>query len=243
MTSRIEKCVLEAIKSLSQTWREGEAQLVSLPVQYPSGALTVVQVSLGKSEAHLSDMGAGLWEAEQLCPDTSYRRHAEHEAMRYGLRFDGHAVLALEIPISAVSAGLIAVANASAQAACAAVLADAEKRDSSRNDEIFDRVRYAFPDSHVSKSLDIAGERASWKAHNVVALHDNRKVVFEPVTNHPASISSKFLMFSDLAKRPKLVLNAVFPDRDNIDPKGQMLREVANILGEQDGVSRYKAVA
>lgn len=243
MSTRLENCANEAIKSLSQTWREGDAQNVSLPVQYPSGALTVVQVTLGRTQAHLSDMGAGLWEAEQLCPDTGYAKHAEREAAKRGLRFDGHAVLALEIPISAMAAGLIAVANASAQAASAAVLADSEKRTANRRDEIFERVRFAFPAAHVSKELELPGERATWQAHNVVSLKDNRKAVFEPVSNHTQSISSKFLMLSDLAKRPELILNAVFPNRSTIDPKGQMLREVAAILGETDEIERYQAAA
>lgn len=243
MTSRIEQIANEALKGITFTWAEGERQLVSLPVQYPSGALTTMEVSIGKREALISDMGMGLWESEQLCPDTGYRKIAELEARRHGLKFDGHAVLAIELPIGSLAAGLIAVANASAKSAASAILSDAGRREGKRKEFVYNRVRMAFPDATVHREISIHGERADWEVHNVVDLHNNRKLIFEPVANHSGSVSAKFLMFSDLGRRSDVALHAVFPNTKNLDPKAQMIREVARVIGEEDDIEVFKLAA
>lgn len=243
MTEFVERLAVEAINSLSYAWSEGERNLVSLPVQYPSGALVTVEISIGKKHAHLSDMGMGMWEAEQLCVDTGYQKFAEAEARRRGIIFDGHSVLALELPLASLAAGLVAVANASARAAAAAILSDASKRDSSRREAVYERVRLAFPDAHVHKKLHIPGERAEWNVHNVVDLHSNRKLIFEPVNDHPSSISAKYQMFSDLNTRGDLGLHAVFSNPDTLDAKSQMIRDVARVMAETDSVEVYQMAA
>lgn len=83
----------------------------------------------------------------------------------------------------------------------------------------------------------------SWDVHNVVDLRDNRKAIFEPVRPNGISISSKFTMFSDLVSRPDLSLNAVVADPMNLEPKAQMLKEVANIIGAEDSVEIYRLKA
>ncbi|UWR36174.1 hypothetical protein [Sulfitobacter sp. W074] len=243
MNRRIEQIANEALQGLTFTWADGERQLVSLPVQYPSGALTTMEISVGEREVVISDMGMGLWEAEQLCPDTGYRKIAEAEARRHGLKFDGHAVLALRLPIGSLAAGLIAVANASAKSAATAVLNDAVRRESKRQEIVYNRVRMAFPDSNVHREISIHGERADWDVHNVVDLRNNRKLIFEPVANHSGSVSAKFLMFSDLGRRSDVTLHAVFADTKHLDPKAQMIREVAKVIGEEDDVEVYRLAA
>lgn len=243
MTEFTKRLAQEALNSLSHAWTDGGKNLVSLPVQYPSGAMVTVEISVGKHHAHLSDMGMGMWEAEQLCSETSYHKFAEAEARRRGIKFDGHSVLALDLPLGSLSAGLVAVANASARAAAAAISSDASKKDAARKQAVYERVQLAFPDARVHKKLHVHGERAEWDVHNVVDLRDNRKIVFEPVANHAGSVSAKYLMFSDLSKRPELKLHAVFQDHRNLDPKSQMIRDVARVITETDAVEIYQMAA
>jgi hypothetical protein len=243
VTEFVERLAKEALDSLSHAWIDGGKNLVSLPVQYPSGGMVTIEVSAGKHHVHLSDMGMGLWEAQQLCSESSFHKFAEAEARRRGIKFDGHAVLALDLPLASLAAGLLAVANASAHAAAAAVLTDATKKDEARKDAVFNRVRLAFPSFHVHKALHIQGSRAEWDVHNVVDLSDNRKIVFEPVSNHAGSVSAKFLMFSDLGNRKELSLQAVFSNPHELDPKSQMIRDVARVIGESDDLEIYKMAA
>lgn len=199
-----------------------------------------MELSLGKAHVHISDMGLGRLEAESLCEDTTYNRFAVIEASKFGLHFDGHAITAIEVPIEQASGALTAVANASAVAALSAIRSDAEKREAANLNIIFDKVRLAFPSAHVHRTIEISGGKISWVAHNVVDLRDNRMAVYEPVSRHTNSISSKFLMFSDLHEREDLTLNAVFDSVENLDPKALMLRDVANLISVSDSIDTFR---
>lgn len=232
-----------AIRSLSFAWEDGDRRMVSLPVQYPSGALVTLEVGLGRREAHVSDRGAGYLEAFTLCSDTSFTRFANAEANRRGIVYDDGAFSVRKVDLGMLPAALVAVANASATTAISAIKADSERKDEARRDTIFDRVRLAFPNAHVHREAELAGGRALWGVHNVVDLHDNRKAIFEPVSTHVLSVATKYTMFSDLISRGDLVLNAVFADPSSLDAKAQMLREVANIVGVEDSLETYRAKA
>lgn len=240
MTFAPAQIVEKALAGLTFAWREGERQFVSVPVQYPSGALCTVEISTGKTHAHITDMGAGYAEADMLCDDTSFPRFAQQQAARRGLKTDGHSIHIEDISEGMLVSAIIAVANASAAAAHAAISNDSERREEAQKNVIFQKVRLAFPDANVSRILEVAGGRALWTAHNVVHLRDDRMAIFEPVTSHQNSISSKFLMFSDLSLREGISLNAVFSDPRTLSPKAQMLKEVANIVGVDDSLEAYR---
>ncbi|MBL4767870.1 MAG: hypothetical protein JKY94_09170 [Rhodobacteraceae bacterium] len=243
MTSHIKKQVESSLKVLSATWLEENVRLISVPVQYPSGALTVIEVSGGSSTVVISDRGMGLWEAESYGAEKSYNKIAYLEAQCHGLRFDGHAVLALEVPLEQLSGGIVAVANASARASAEAIRIEASHRIEAKREVIYEKVRFAFPNAHVSKKLEVPGERATWEAHNVVSLRLGRIAIFEPVSVHPSSVSAKFLMFADLSKRESITLNAVFSDPDDLDPKARMISEVAHIMGVESDIEAYRQSA
>jgi hypothetical protein len=240
MTFAPAQIVEKALAGLTYAWRDGDRHFVSVPVQYPSGALCTVEISTGKNHAHLSDMGAGFAEADMLCEETSFPRFAQQQAAKRGLKFDGHTIHIEDVAEGMLVAAVIAVANASAAAAHAAIANDGERREEMRKNIIFQKVRLAFPDANVSRVLDVAGVRATWTAHNVVHLRNDRLAIFEPVTGHQNSISSKFLMFSDLLQRGSLSLNAVFSDPRKLSPKAQMLKEVANVVGVEDSIEVYR---
>ena len=82
-----------------------------------------------------------------------------------------------------------------------AILSASEEKERRDNAELYERVREFFGDRAVAKREELGGREAKWAAHNVVTLPNRRKAVFEFVTAHTNSISSKYMMFSDLCAR------------------------------------------
>ncbi|WP_050522947.1 hypothetical protein [Pseudorhodobacter wandonensis] len=240
MTSTMNAALDDALRGISFAWQDGDRHYAVLPVQYPSGALCTLEINLGRDVAHISDMAAGHKESSTLCEDTAFGKIAHAEAKKRGLIFKDGTFLVREVDRGMLPAALVAIANASVSAAHAAIRHDSERREEARNDAIFDKVSRAFPNAHVHRTLEVSGSRAQWGVHNVVDLRDNRKAIFEPVSMHVISVSAKFTMFSDLAPRRELALNAVFADTKHLDPKAQMLSEVANIIGIDDAMESYR---
>lgn len=243
MTFSPTRIVEDALRALSHAWREGEQQFISVPVMYPSGALCTVQVSSGKHSAQVSDMSAGFIEAETLCQDSSFTSIVKGEAKRLGLKTDGRTIYTDEVTGGQLAAAIILVANASASVARAAVAHDADRREDFRSDVILDKLHIAFPAANVTRQLEVFGARAQWSVHNVVHLPDDRMAIFEPASMHQNSVSAKFLMFTDLVQRRDLSLNVVFRNPAKLDPKAQMLREVANVIGVDDAAEVYRSKA
>lgn len=209
----------------------GDQLHVNLPLLYPSGSTVVVSVELNRDRVWVSDIGYGLMEAEFHGAQENYARSAKQFAEAYGVNFDGNSVFALWVPIDRIESALVCVANASQQAANDAVRVANEARSQSRNDEIFDRVSRIFGANTVARSREISGRHAAWQVHNVVQTDRDRLAVFEYMTDHPTSVSSKFLMFSDIRQANLgYSLNAVVKDLQRLDAKAQMVADVANLL-------------
>ena len=104
-----------------------------------------------------------------------------------------------------------------------------ERRD---NAELYERVREFFGDRAVAKREELGGRDARWSAHNVVTLPNHRKAVFEFVTAHTNSISNKYMMFSDLARREEdaYSLNSVVKSIPRIGSKGALLADVSHLI-------------
>jgi hypothetical protein len=103
-----------------------------------------------------------------------------------------------------------------------------------------------FGERIVSRSVEIRGRRTAWEAHNVVVFPNAHRAIFEPMTKNANSVSSKFLMFSDLQESGlDLSLNAVVESIGSLDAKAQMVGDVANIieLKSSDEVYRKYGVA
>lgn len=174
--------------------------------------------------------------------EDAYPKATRAQAAHRGVEFDGHSMFVLRLPKSALAGGIVAVANASVAAASEAIRADSERKIETKNEEIFQRVRAAFPDAQVTKRVTLAGAHAQWDAHNVVRL-GTRTAVFEPVSAHTISIASKFTMFSDLARRPDMVLAALVDNVSQLGDRGQMLYDVARVLPANAPAKTLQSVA
>lgn len=216
---------------------------VSVPVMYPSGANITVEIERNEERFWVSDMGYGLVEAQMSGAHTFYGRIASRIADDFGVRFDGNAIFALWVDGSKLESAITCVASASNRACSEAILQATEAKVRRQNEKIFERVRDIFGERLVARSVDIIGKHAHWQAHNVVVFPNRHQAVFEHMTAHTNSVSTKYLMFSDIKSAHEgISLNAMVRDINALDEKGQMIGDVANILSisaSNDQIKEY----
>jgi hypothetical protein len=227
LRSRV-KLALDRISSV----REVDGRLlVDIPVRYPSGSSVVLEIARNQDEFWVSDMGMACVEAELMAAQRYFAQSAKKSAERYSVGFDGHAIFTLRVPSSRLEAAIVCVANASQFACEEAIRKASEAQVIGRNDRIFDRVARVFGPKLVEKTVELRGRHTSWEAHNVVVFPDRRMAVFEAMTNHSTSVSSKYLMFSDIrSASDDVALNVVVGSASSLDEKAQMIADLANIL-------------
>jgi hypothetical protein len=236
--------VASATSRIASVRAVGDQLHVNLPLMYPSGSTVVVSVETNREHVWVSDMGFGLMEAEFHGAQENYSKSAKFYADAYGVDFDGNSVFALWVPIARIESALLCVANASQQAANEAVRSASEARTHNRNDEIFDRVTRIFGAKCVARSREISGRHAAWNVHNVVETAPDKFAVFEYMTDHPTSVSSKFLMFSDIRQANLgYSLNAVVKDVQSLDVKAQMVGDVANLVAMNATDASFQRIA
>ena len=223
--------VREALARIATVRDTDGRMLVNLPIMYPSGAMAVVEVVRNQDRYWVSDMGHGLLEAEFMAADTYYGRVAHKVADEFGVDFDGNSIFALWVTEGRLEAAIICVANASNRACAEAIRQASEVHARRQNERIFTRIVKVFGERFVTKSAPISGAHASWEAHNVVALPNERRAVFEFMSEHQNSVSSKFLMFTDIRKaHSDYSLNAVVRSIDGLDEKAQLVGDIANFV-------------
>jgi hypothetical protein len=209
----------------------GEKMLLDMPVVYPSGSSVVVDVEINGDKIWVSDMGMGHTEAMMMGAVESFQHVARGKATEFGVGYDGGAMFVLWAPVDRIEAAIVCVANASAQAAADAVRLASEVRHRKQEDAVFEKVTRIFGERSVARSHELSGRRSSWEVHNVVRLPNGRGAIFESMSKQHVSVSSKFLMFSDLREaRIGFSLNAVVENIKALDAKAQMVGDVANIL-------------
>lgn len=209
----------------------GERVIIDLPVLYPSGSTVVVEIEQNGDKIWVSDMGLGHTEAELMHATDSYKRLAGQKAKEFGVDYDGQSMFALWVPVSRIEAAIVCVANASAQAAADAVRHASEAHNRGQDEAFFERVLAIFGKKSVARTAEISGQRTSWEAHNVVVFPHGKRAIFEPMSKHPTSVSSKFLMFSDIkATNTQISLNVVVSNIGCLDAKAQMVADLANIV-------------
>ena len=176
-------------------------------------------------------MGLGHFEAEFGGASEYYDSQARQSAEHFGVGYDGFSIFAVEVPLARIEGGIAAIANASVRAASSSILKAAEEKDRRQNDIVYDRIARIFDPKIIAKSVEVRGARDVWSAHNVVMFPTGGRAVFEFVSAHRNSISSKFFMFSDLSSAgAAFALNAVVEKRSAMPASGAMLEDVGNVL-------------
>lgn len=217
--------------------------MVDVPIMYPSGATVVVEIEQNNGRFWVSDMGQGHVETEFVAAQGFYANAARRAADEFGVQFDGGSVFALWVSEARLEAAIVCVANASNNACSEAIRSASEAKGRKENERIFERISDVFGSKIVSKSADIVGRHAHWEAHNVVVFPNRKIAVFESMSLHANSVSSRFLMFSDIkAIEQDISLNAVVKDIEKLDEKAQMVGDIANIVAinaSDDEIRQY----
>tara|TARA_R110000850_G_scaffold66852_4_gene148366 strand:- start:753 stop:1490 length:738 start_codon:yes stop_codon:yes gene_type:complete len=223
--------VREALRKIASIRDIDGKTIVSVPIMYPSGATAAVEIERNGDNFWVSDMGYGLVEAEMSGAETFYSKIASRIADDFGIGYDGNAMFALWVPSSKLEGAIVCVANASNKASSEAVLRATEAKMRVQNERIFDRIKTVFGERFVARSAEVIGRHAQWEAHNVVVFPNRHRAIFEHMTSHTTSVSTKFLMFSDIkAADLDVSLNAMVRDINALGEKGQMIGDVANIM-------------
>jgi hypothetical protein len=231
MDRAVKAKIEEAVADLISARVDGSRARITLPLLYPSGSGCAVEVIVNGENCFVSDFGFGAMEAEMQGADSLYDSHARKAASHFGIGFDGMSIFATWASLGRMDAAVIAVANASVQAATWAIMSASEEKERRDNAELYDRVREYFGELAVSKREELSGRDAKWPVHNVVTLPKGKRAVFEFVTSHSNSISNKYMMFSDLSRREDAYsLNSVVKSIPSMGNKGAMLADVSHVI-------------
>ena len=235
MTLTLERAIKERIEEaaagLISVRADGDRARISLPLLYPSGSGGAVEVMVNGDNCFVSDFGFGAMEAEMYGAESFYESNAKKAADRFGVGFDGMSIFKTWASLGRLDAAVVAVANASVQAATGAIMRASEEKERRDNTALYERVREFFGDRAVARHEELGGKEAKWRASNVVTLSNRKKAVFEFVNAHSTSISSKFMMFSDLSRVEEAYsLNSVVKSITDIGSKAAMLADVSNLV-------------
>ena len=123
MTLTLERAIKEKIEEaaagLISVRADGDRARISLPLLYPSGSGSAVEVMVNGDNCFVSDFGFGAMEAEMYGAESLYESSAKKAADRFGVGFDGMSIFKTWTSLGRLDAAVVAVANASVQAATA----------------------------------------------------------------------------------------------------------------------------
>ena len=221
----------KAISRLVSSRVDGDRARVAMPVLYPSGAGAAVEVTINGDSCLVSDIALGFTEAEMYGASDFYDSAAKKASKRFGVGFDGLSVFAVRSSLDRIEGAIVAVANASVNATAGAIFRAVEEKEKKVNLELFERLTRVFGHKSITRQREIKGREALWSAHNVVSVGDGKLAIFEYVNDNSTSVSSRFIMFSDLARAGEIAsLNSVVSDIGSIGPKARMLADVSNVM-------------
>jgi hypothetical protein len=83
----------EAAAGLIAVRANGDRARISLPLLYPSGSGSAVEVMVNGDNCFVSDFGFGAMEAEMYGAESFYESNARKAANRFGVGFDGMSIL------------------------------------------------------------------------------------------------------------------------------------------------------
>ena len=189
-----------------------------------------------------TDAGSARREAGLFGGERAFSRLAPEIAQRFGVCFDHNMLFESEVIESAVTAGVISVANAAKTAVETTLLHMATTDHADYRASLWNRLDKLYP-SVVERTRRVRGATDDWEFDAVVNLK-NHVSLFEIVTPHANAVNSavaKFLDIRDLgdqaphriavltqrAKTPHLPLLARTARLVNVDDLDQVFQRAA----------------
>jgi hypothetical protein len=194
------QAVEEVTKELVSADHRAGFSFVKTPLTYPSGAGVVVRVGDSYPNFLVTDFGSGYEEADLMGSSGVYVRSARAIAETAGIGFDSHAFFVLQVPRTQLPGAIVTVANCSREAVSVAAFRMSERRFAENTELLYRRLVTVFPRRTVVKDAEIMGQSTT-RWHVATLVSDGpRPTIFEPVSNHHASIFAAATKFNDIAK-------------------------------------------
>jgi hypothetical protein len=219
-----------AVRALVRVAEAGESTRVTIPAFYPSGSIATVEISGGPTAYHVTDLGLAFREADLIGADHLFQRNAAQIAEMTGLVLS-HRTFSVRATVDQLAAAIADVAGASVQVAHRIVERTISRSESEIEARLYPRLVRLFGEPHVAREVEIAGASSHrWRVSAVVTLND-RRMVFEAVSNHHSSVYSSSTMFHDLSlleQRPAGI--AVVRDKHALGDYLSILAQAANVI-------------
>lgn len=150
-------------------------------------------------------------------------------ARAFGCEFEKDVISCRAFGPDGIYGAILSVANASADAARAAVgkeVAQSEESLVTRTHAVLQRSTIKL-DLH--KEFEYPGASGKYYKFDIAAFRNDELALFEAVLPHPYSIASKYLAFSDTEVRPGLYKYAIF-DRELPPEDRALISNVADLV-------------
>ena len=211
---------------------------IKVPLIFPSGSTVVVRVADAHPHFFISDHGAGHEEADMMGAATIYTRYGRSVADRAGISFDHYAFFMMKASRDQLPGAIVTVANCALETVTIAVYKLDERKRQNDADALYKRLLRVFQPRRVGVAKDATVTGRSNTKWHISALVEGapRKTLFEPVSNHHASIFAASTKFHDIAgvdQPPGRV--AVVHKKAELDTYLTVLAQNANVI--ESGVS------
>jgi hypothetical protein len=227
--------VVDAVaKEIVSTEHLGSASLIRVPLMYPSGANTVVQVTQSQDRYFVTDMGLGHQEAEMIGASVLYANSAKPLAEHFGIRFDNQAFFVAEANRDQLAGAVTVVANCSSEAAALSAYKAAERKFEEDSDVLYRRLAAVFPSAEIARDVEFVGSSTHKWSVAAMVKHHSHVALFEPVNKHHASVVNAAVKFHDIAR----LENA--PHRIAVVKRKGELGNYLNVLSQAASVVEYE---
>lgn len=192
---------------------------IETPLLYPSGAHVVVTVDGNGNCYFVSDNSGGFLEADLMGATRSFSSIAKRQAELTAIQFDSNCFYASGVPRDKLVVAVIAVANASKQAADHTANNLAAKPYQFDDLQLIERLNSIFGAPQVHRKAEFLGASNKVWTFSAAVEIDGKQAVFDLVkptwqSLYPAVV--KFTDLSDLPDAPKRI--AVLSDRTRTAP-------------------------
>jgi hypothetical protein len=156
-------------------------------------------------------------------------RYLRQAAERYGLSYENKRIQARIASKDWLYSGIVSVSNAAAWGAHACVDHVYRSEVEALKDRISDNLARRFSKNHVRQEVTRRGESGRTYRFDFELRENDFSFLIEAVTPHPASISSKYVAFSDTRGTFYGSGLAIF-DRDINSEDKTLLSQVADVV-------------
>ncbi|MHA1566011.1 MAG: hypothetical protein ACTSX7_11925 [Alphaproteobacteria bacterium] len=240
--------IVDLLGSMVVASRTEDGVRVSTHVLYPSNGAVSVVVRGGKNEFMVSDDGGAVAELVSsgivtIMSDPMIKRQIKQQGLRV---YDG-SIISPMVPLNAVPAAILLVANASRHIADWG-LSHLHFRTPLRNfrEDLAELLSRSFHDSHRTDTPIVGKSNKAHKFGHVIYLHQDRQLLIDPVVNDASSINARVVANLDvrMAENPLIQQLIVYDDHVNWKSSDLKLLQVgAPTVGFSHAEQTIKGIA